>query len=50
MVVEPVLLFFTNDQGLPECFFFVNGIDQAKLFIELGGMVAIPADDPENDL
>ena len=50
LVIESVLLPFTDDHGLPECFFFISGVDQAKLFVELWGMVAIPADDPENDL
>ena len=50
VIEETILLFFPNEHGFAECFLFVIGNDQTKLLVKLGGMVAIPADDPENDL
>src|ERR1700744_3537247 len=48
--VESVLLFFAEGKGFAEGFVFIRRRDEAELFIELRGMVAVAADDPENEL
>jgi hypothetical protein len=50
IVIEPVLFSFPDIPGLFEGFEFVVCGDETELFVKLGSMTAVPADDPENDL